>query len=126
MTRIPKRVRIELVYDQKTADFEYSKFNVGDEASGYKLTLGLQISGNIIDNNLSQFSLSNGMRFQTFDKNPYANCPQNDKTGWWFNVNGCSCSNTYCATCGCTTFCPLCNDIRTKGVVWNEARIYIQ
>ena len=44
LTRIPKKIRIEFVDNKDaTADFEYTKFQVGNENSGYRLNLGLQV-----------------------------------------------------------------------------------
>lgn len=123
-TKSAKKLRIELFNSISVEAIAYSSFQIDDESNAYKLHLGAPSSLNKNFNN--QFSLSNDMPFQTYDKTTYRTCPSDELSGWWFNTKGCSCSNTYCSTCGCTTFCPLCNNMRFNGILYNEFRMFIE
>ena len=69
---------------------KYSKFEVNNEASGYKLTVG-GASGDAKDS----LKYHNSMRFTTFDKDQdghsTGNCATHCSGGWWYN--GCIHSN---------------------------------
>ncbi|XP_063402369.1 angiopoietin-4-like [Mytilus trossulus] len=93
------KMRVDLEYnDGNNAQAVYSSFNVGNESSGYKLSIS-GYSGTAGDGmtDISHTSL-NGMNFSTADNNQdmsdVHDCADFKRSGWWHrdctkgNVNG--------------------------------------
>ncbi|XP_065063783.1 ficolin-2-like isoform X1 [Rhopilema esculentum] len=68
---------------------EYSKFEVENEAAGYRLTVS-GFTGNVYD----ALEFHNGFQWSTYDKGPNSDCATSWKGGWWYarcyhsNLNG--------------------------------------
>jgi len=91
LTKTRSKLRVDLENTKgKAAYAEYDFFNVGDEESKYKLSLGVY-SGNAGDS----LSYHHGMAFTTTDRDndgaSNVNCAEYYHGGWWYH--GCHDSN---------------------------------
>ena len=94
-------------WDGNTAYAKYGTFDVGDENSKYKLTVG-SYSSTAGDS----FSYHNGMRFSTKDRDndprSWEHCAHVHSAAWWFN--GCHFSSLNGRYLG--------NVVNTRGINW--------
>ena len=104
-------LRIELEdWDGSNAHANYGTFDIGDEKSKYKLTVG-SYSGTAGDS----LSYHNGMRFSTFDQDnddTAQHCAKKLLAAWWFN--SCKRSNLNGGYLG--------NVMENKGITWSRWR----
>ena len=98
-------------WDGNAAYAKYGTFDVGDESSQYKLTVG-SFSGTAGDS----FSYHNGMRFSTKERDNDLNgghCALIYSSGWWFN--SCHYANLNGLYLG--------NVFESKGVAWYRWKV---
>ncbi|XP_063416422.1 ryncolin-2-like [Mytilus trossulus] len=82
------KLRIDLQdFENNTKYANYNHFEVGDEKSGYKLTVA-GYDGNAGDS----FTYHNGQKFSTKDKDHTGRCAHEYKGAWWYNTS-CHVSN---------------------------------
>ena len=65
----------------------YYSFSVGNEASGYAITISSAPDSGMIPSDSSKDL--NGQSFRTFDRHDTNNCASTEGGGWWYNT-GCA------------------------------------
>ena len=79
----PPQLRADLAdWEGNTAFAKYNKFSVGDEASGYTLSVSLYQFASTAGNSLTYHS---GQKFRTPDRDRrYPRCAVGNRASWWY------------------------------------------